>query len=281
MRRLVLAALAYLSATALPGAQAPTFRTSVSLVRVNVLATDRGRALEGLTPADFEVRDNGVLQTIDEVYGELEPIDVLFAFDRSGSVAGETLGRLGDAALGVLEQLEPEDRAGLVTFDQSFALRAPIATDRAAIKAAIADIHPGGSTSLRDTLYVAFTLARNSSRRSMILVFTDGLDNISWLSEKTVLDIARESEAVVYAVPFVRPDEKLLSEVAEATGGRVVLADSNDRLRRVFLDVLREMRSRYLLTYTPTNTDPGWHELTVRLKNRDARVSARQGYSVR
>ena len=131
------------------------------------------------------------------------------------------------------------------------------------------------------TLYAAFTLARNSSRRTMILVFTDGLDNISWLPQATVLDIARESEAVVYAVPFVRPQESLLNEVAAATGGRVVLADSNERLRRVFLDILREMRSRYLLAYTPTSAEPGWHALTVRLTSTDGRVTARQGYAVR
>lgn len=262
-------------------AQEPTFRAGVSLVRVNVLATDRGRPIAGLTDADFELRDNGVLQHIETVYGEAEPLDVLLAFDRSGSMAGETLGRLGDAALAVLQQLEPDDRAGLVTFDQTFALHAPISTDRTAIRTAIADIRPGGSTSLRDTLYAAFTLARNSSRRTMILVFTDGLDNLSWLPQSTVLEVARESEAVVYAVPLVRPQENLLDEVAAATGGRVVLADSNERLRRVFLDVLREMRSRYLLAYTPSSAESGWHAVTVRLTSTAGRVTARQGYAVR
>src|SRR5262245_9480189 len=102
------------------GAQAPTFRAGVAVVRVNVLATDRGRPVAGLKGDDFEVRDNGVLQQVEATYGESEPLDVLFAFDRSQSMAGETLGRLGDAARAVLEQLGPDDRAGLVTFNQTF-----------------------------------------------------------------------------------------------------------------------------------------------------------------
>jgi VWFA-related protein len=253
----------------------------VAVVRVNVLATDRGRPLAGLTGDDFEVRDNGVLQQVEATYGESEPLDVLFAFDRSQSMAGETLGRLGDAARAVLDQLGRDDRAGLVTFNQTFALHAPMSTDRTAIREAIAEIEPGGSTSLRDTLYAALTLLGTGERRVLLLAFTDGLDSTSWLPDRTVIETARESEAVVYAVPFAQPQERLLEDVAEATGGRVVLANSDDRLRRVFLEVLREMRSRYVLTFTPTNAEPGWHTLSVRLKKGDGRVTARQGYAVR
>ena len=265
----------------MPGAQAPTFRAGVAGVRVNVLATERGRPLAGLTGDDFEVRDNGVLQQVEATYGESEPLDVLFAFDRSQSMAGETLGRLGEAARAVLDQLGPDDRAGLVTFNQTFALQAPMSTDRTTIRTAIAEIEPGGSTSLRDTLYAALTMLTTGGRRVLLLVFTDGFDSTSWLPDRTVIETARESEAVVYAVPFVRPQERLLEEVAEATGGRMVLADSDDRLRRVFLDVLREMRSRYVLTFTPTSAERGWHTLSVRLKKGDGRVTARPGYAVR
>ena len=40
------------------------------------------------------------------------------------------------------------------------------------------------------------------------------------------------------------------------------------------------MRARYVLTYTPISTAAGWHAVTVRVKTRGARVSARDGYVV-
>jgi VWFA-related protein len=270
-----------LTAPAASSAQQALFSAGVSLVRVDVLAADRGKPIANLTARDFEVLDNGASQRIDAVFGEAEALDVLFVFDRSGSVAGETLGRLAEAARAVLDQLEPDDRAGLLVFDHTFSLGAALTTDRNAVRQAINDIGPGGATSLRDTLYVALTLAQNSSRRTMILVFTDGLDSSSWLSTDEVLNLARQSDAVVYAVPFRKPEESLLGDVAEATGGRMVLADSSDRLKRVFLDVLVEMRARYLLTFSPSGVEaPGWHTLTVRLKNRNGRITARSGYFV-
>jgi hypothetical protein len=51
----------------LPGRaqQRPQFRAGVSVVRLDVLASDRGKPIAGLTPHDFEVTDNGVRQTVE------------------------------------------------------------------------------------------------------------------------------------------------------------------------------------------------------------------------
>jgi len=59
-----------------PPLQQPTFRASVEVVRVDVLATSRGVPIEGLTAADFELLDNGVPQVIDAVFAESEALDV-------------------------------------------------------------------------------------------------------------------------------------------------------------------------------------------------------------
>ena len=67
--------------------QAPTFSTRREVVRVDVLVSAGGRPVTGLTPDDFEVRDNGVLQTIDLARLESMPLNVVLAFDLSRSVA--------------------------------------------------------------------------------------------------------------------------------------------------------------------------------------------------
>jgi Ca-activated chloride channel family protein len=268
-------------------AQAPAFRVSVNLVRVDALVIDHNKPVLNLIADDFEVLDNGQQQRIEAAFAETAPLDLYFVFDRSGSVQGETLAQLKQAAYAGLDQLSLTDRAALLTFDYAFHLRPPLTTDLASVRMAIDRMEPGGATALFDALYAALTLAESSPRRTLVLLFTDGRDNFSYLSERDVLNVARRSDAVVYAVAFkspyvAGPDEPVLHELAGASGGRVVLVDEPDRLKTEFVSVLREMRSRYLLMFSPTALNAiGWHKLTVRLKHRSGRVIARSGYFVR
>jgi VWFA-related protein len=270
-------------ASAVVAGQGPTFRSAASGVRVDVLVTDRNRPVQNLVADDFEVLDNGVRQRIESL-GQTEPLDLFFTFDRSGSIQGQTLVRLKDASRAVLDQLDPSDRAALLAFDQSFQLRAPLTADRSSLRQAIDGLAAGGGTAVLDALYASLTLAEGRTRRTLILLFSDGLDNQSWLSESEVLTVARESDAIVYAIAHkplgsAGPDEALLKELVEASGGRVVWVEAAERLKGVFLAMLQEMRSRYLLTYSPSGVETGgWHTLTVRLKNKPGRVTARRGY---
>src|SRR5262249_16230355 len=92
------------------------FSTRREVVRVDVLVIDRGQPVPGLTTADFELFDNGVAQRVDLVSHEDIPLNVVLAFDTSGSVTAERLGHLRDAGYAVLKGLTKHDQAGLVTF---------------------------------------------------------------------------------------------------------------------------------------------------------------------
>jgi len=285
----MLALLSVTLVSASSAAQQPTFRSRVSVVRVDVLATDGSKPLMNLVADDFEVRDNNVVQHVESAFGDAEPIDVLFAFDRSESTRGETLLRLRESATALLEALQPTDRAGLLTFNHTFSLSVPLgpATD---VRDALQAIEPAGSTSILDAVATTIALASGSDRRTLVLLFTDGVDTLSWLSEKTVLEAARGSEAVMYAVTVperrnsaqpLMGDEGQLKRLVEASGGRLLRADRPAQLRGRFIEVLGEMRARYVLTYTPTDPDTaGWHAVSVTLKNRKGRVAARAGYVV-
>lgn len=288
MRALALFTAA-LAASATVVAQQPTFRAGVSVVRVDVLASDGGRPISGLSATDFSVQDNGVEQVLDSVSGDIEPLDVLFAFDRSASTRGDTMIRLRESAAALLDALDPDDRAGLLTFNHLFQVPVPIGPIPV-VKAALDDIEPDGSTAILDASSVALALTATSSRRTLVLLFTDGVDTLSWLPEQTVIEAARASEAVLYAVtlPERRGFAQLLPgedaqvrRLAEATGGRMLRASDPSQLRERFTEILREMRARYVLTYTPSSPDtPGWHALTVKLKSRKGRVASRAGYVV-
>ena len=97
-----------------------------------------------------------------------------------------------------------------------------------------------------------------------------------------MLETARRSSAIVYAVRVHSPDEprpRFLDDLVRATGGRLFEAASEQHLRERFLDVLGDIRARYVLRYTPSGERrPGWHVLDVRLRRGKADVLARPGY---
>ena len=108
---------------------APVFSTKVEVVRVDVLVTDKGQPILGLTPADFEVLDNGVPQQVEFVSYDQIPLNVVLALDMSDSVAGDRLEHLRTAGAGLLAGLKRGDQAALVTFSNRIALGAALTTD--------------------------------------------------------------------------------------------------------------------------------------------------------
>src|SRR5574339_30707 len=103
MRQLVMMSVAVqLGSVVAPSAQQPTFSTRREAVRVDALVTDRGKVVTGLGASDFEVRDNGVLQTVDLVSFQQIPLNVFLALDTSASVSGERLTHLQTAGHALL-----------------------------------------------------------------------------------------------------------------------------------------------------------------------------------
>ena len=268
-------------------AQPPTFRSAVQSVRVDVLALSGNAPIAGLTAADFTLFDNGVPQQVESVLADTEPLDVLLVFDQSASTGGVLLARLKDAATAMLAQLSGRDTAALLTFNHRLTLAAPPGSTPDRVREAVRQIDAHGSTALVDAAAAALVLTGASQRRSLVLLFTDGADTLSWLTEDGVLESAKRSAAVVYAVTVTErsdiagrtlSDARFLRRLTSATGGQLLRADQPTSLRETFARVLAEMRARYLLSFSPTApAGPGWHTLTVRLR-RPGRVVARPGY---
>jgi VWFA-related protein len=260
--------------------QAPTFKTALESVRVDVLATQDGRPLRGLGPADFEVFDEGVLQRLDHVTFEQTPLKVVFAIDASSSLGGERGRRLREACQGVLTTLHREDQAALVVFSDGIFIRSALTRDLDRVRDAVEQTLPPGQTALVDAIQASLLLAESEPGRGLLLVLSDGIEVSSHLSEEVVLESAKRSEAVVYGVSL-RADRKprLLDRLADITGGDLVRIESSSDLAHAFEKVLTEFRQRYLLSFVPTGVSAsGWHQLKVRVKRDGVSVRARPGY---
>lgn len=281
MQKTSLALLCVLLLVSAVDAQLPTFSTRREVVRVDVLVSGGGRPVTGLTRDDFEVRDNGVLQAIDLARPESIPLNVVLALDLSRSVAGQRLAHLKQAGRAMLEALEPGDRVALVTFSHVPTLSQALTDDPAPIRSALERLQGRGDTALVDGLYASILVGESDGGRSLVMVFSDGMDTASWLPRSSVLDTVRRSDVVVYSVTTgASRDAAFLREVGEATGGGSLEVASTAELARTFVAIFDEFRYRYLLTYTPAGVDQdGWHELEVRVKRRGAAVTAaRPGY---
>jgi VWFA-related protein len=277
---------------AVPAAQS-RFRVGADAVRVDVLVTDGRRAVQDLTASDFELRDEGILQRVGQIQVERVPLNVIYVFDTSGSVAGSMLQNLVTAGVALLDGLQERDRVALLSFANRVHLVSSLTGDRGAIRVALASLRATGRTTLRDGLFAGLALRETDPARTLLLLFTDGRDTASWLPADRVIEAARRTDVVVYPVA-VRSEALSLPgvgrkapnldmgdfvhDVAEETGGRVVVSESNLALASTFTKILAEFRDRYVLTYAATGVPVGgWHRLEVK-QGKKGKVTARRGY---
>jgi uncharacterized protein YegL len=256
-----------------------TFRSGIELVAIDVSVTRNGQPVPNLTARDFVLTDNGAAQEVESVMLDRLPLSVTMVLDTSQSVAGDRLAHLVAAGNELMAALRPEDRAALITFSHKVDLRVPMTTDRFSIQRALTAMSGIGATALRDAVQLALEISPRDQTRPLLLLFTDGHDTASWLTEDAVLDSARRTGVVTQVVRV--ESDPFLDQLVKASGGRLWSATSDRQLRELFTHALEEMRARYLLTFTPRGVKgPGWHELKVKLKNGRADVTARPGYFV-
>ncbi len=282
-----------------------TFRSGVDAVRIDVLVTDGNRPVAGLSADDFELRDNGVVQQIDAVDLDDVPVTLMLVLDVSESVKGEPLEHLRGAIGAAGEALSPRDRLSLLTFSHQLEMAASLTDDPELVRSAAQAVEAGGATALYDATLAALVTRHRLDGRAVLLLFSDGADTSSWLDPRTVITAAQRSDVVIYGVTLRRQIEQrtpaearqnrlerdwfreapfgfgrqFLQLLAEDTGGAVLVAERSDQLRDTFLRVIREFKSRYILSYMPRGVEPGgWHAIDVRLKGRRGQITARRGY---
>jgi len=268
-------------ATAILLAQTPqtTFRTGVEVVELDVSVTRGGRPVPGLDAADFALADNGVTQDVQSVTLDRLPLSVVLALDTSSSVSGDRLIHLVQAGQALVAALRDGDGAALLTFSHAVQLRVPMTGATGSIAPALAGLRGSGGTALRDAVHLALEMRPRDHTRLLVLVFTDGEDTASWLTEDAALETARRAGVVVHAVTVGA--DAFLTRLVDASGGRTWSATSDRQLQELFTKALEEMRARYLLSYSPKGVrGTGWHQLKVRLRNGRADITARPGYYV-
>lgn len=278
-RQFALPTILFLMIAPQTSAQNARFSVAAEEVPIDVLVTENGDPVAGLQVADFKVLDNGVLQELQYVTLQRQmPINATLVFDLSMSVAGKLHDRLKEAANAFLADLGKGDHAALIMFNNVVMLGSGPTGDFDRLKLSLEQAQPAGRSALIDASYAALMLAESKSNPPLLIIFSDGRDTCSWLTAQAVLETAKGNNAVVYAVSTGRlPDKTFLKELTRISGGTEI--EMMDDLASAFLQILKEFRQSYLLTYIPRGVpEGGWHRLDVRVQNRAAKVRFRPGY---
>lgn len=271
-----------------------TFRASAEAVSVSVsVRDDRGRVVQDLTQAEFEVFDSGERRSIDDFWVGDAPTSLGIVLDISGSMAvGGNIHRARSAIEITLGNLRYGDEAALFTFDSVLEVVVPFTTQLDRLRAVNLDGTPYGMTSLYDAIAeTAGLAAERASRHRALLVITDGVDVGSILTAPEVSGIASSIDVPVYVLTVVGPGEyprqvaagagnsghASLADLARWTGGDMQVVSAPADTLEVIQDLLTELRHQYVISFEPGGR-PGWHPLEIRTSRRNLVVRARGGY---
>jgi Ca-activated chloride channel homolog len=279
--------------------QQPPSRSVLSsrtdLVVLPVSVTDRhGDFVSGLKGDNFSVLENGKPQSIEFFEQENSPLTIGLLVDHSGSMAPK-LRQVAAAVLAFAHSSNPDDEMFVVDFDDLVSVELlhgkPFTSDPEELSEAVTAVSAQGQTALYDAIAEGFLHLRLGRwNKKALLIVSDGGDNISRNTFKQVLEMARSSHAVIYAIGLLSESGQeenpgVLRRLCQDTGGVAFFPAKGASIESVISQIARDLRGEYLLGYAPpTDSEAGAFrkvEVKVSAPGRGAlRVRSRPGYSL-
>jgi VWFA-related protein len=278
---------------AVPALSAQDFHsTSAELVVLPVVVTDKnGGFVTNLVADAFSVYDNGRKVPIDLFSNEDAPVTVGLVIDASGSMRPK-IGEVIAAAMSFVRLSNPDDELFAIRFNDdvesvTHATETVRVENADQVRHALLSIRPDGRTALYDGLVEAIDRLDAASRpRKVLILISDGGDNVSRATRDQVLARARRSNAAIYTIGLfdnhdIDRNPRLLKSLAQETGGERYLPQSAGPLLAACQRIAREIRAGYTIGYAPPDRDGVFHRVHVDVKppdNRHVEVRTRPGY---
>ena len=271
-----------------------SYKTGIEVAGFNVTVVDReGEPVLGLTETDFEVREDGVLQSIQYFsHGSGEsavPLHIGLLFDISESMERD-LGFSRNAAIRFLNTFPKAADFTLVEFADDVRAGRFSQTEFPRLVERIRTSKAKGRTSLYDAITVYLGSAFDQGGRKVLVIYTDGGDTSSSRTWEETLRLLRAADVTVYTIGFLASrggsrmvQQSQLVEIARLSGGRAVFPATMKDLEPVYSKIAAEIHAQYSLGYVSTNTarDGKWRKVDIRLKRPPSerlQLRTRQGY---
>jgi Ca-activated chloride channel homolog len=287
-----------------------TVRINTQLVNLQVRVIDRNnKPIDGVQMRDFKVYEDGVLQPIESFGKEEVPISYGLAVDTSLSLRNQ-LQSVMDAAKTIINSNKKGDETFIERFISSdkINIEKEFTASKDDLIEAVDNLYlEGGQTAVVDGVYLAAEHVAeyrkgddSDRRRRALIVITDGEDRHSFYSEAQLFQRLREEDVQIYIIGFVNeldkesgfikksPREKavsLINRMATETGGRAFFPQSLAEMPEIANAIVRDLRTQYVLSYSPTNKarDGSYRAVRVTVDegpSRDKRIAlTRAGYN--
>jgi Ca-activated chloride channel homolog len=285
----------------------PAITSTTGLVHLVATVMDRHRDfVTDLDQADFKVLEDGAPQQIRYFGRETDlPLRIGVLLDTSNSIRPR-LDFEKDAALDFLQHVlrRNKDQAFVMTFDNEPEVIQDYTGDLSQLTDAIRKQRAGGGTALNDAIFLAATKminapvpkGANPEFRRILVVISDGNDNLSDHALSESVDATIRAEAVIYCIStntdwlaiegdkphkiHVEGGDKVLEQFADQSGGRVFYPYKVDDLAQSFVDIGDELRSQYFIAYSPNNPQASgqYRKIQVDIDRKGLVVRTRKGY---
>ena len=258
-------------------------------VMVPVTVTDdSGNYVRALEKDDFILMEEGVEQDIANFStgGQME-FHLILLIDISTSMQ-EKIGVVKESAKIFLDQLiTKKDRAMVVFFNHDVFADMDFTTDMSELNTSISATFPFGSTAMYDAIAHCINLVKGNPGRNIIILFSDGKDNSSFIDPFTLTKRVERSNAVIHSIGASDTSaadmtyQDLLRNISETSGGMTFFIDNVREVENVYRDLNKDIRTRYVLEFTPKNLNRlnRFRKITVKLKkHRRYKVRTIKGY---
>jgi VWFA-related protein len=296
-------------------------RVETNLVNTLFTATDRDRHfITSLRAEDVTIFENDVAQPVSLFERSTDrPLSLAILVDTSESQRGVLDDEKRAAITFVDSVIRPaKDQAAILSFTGVPKMEQPSTNDLAKLHRGIQRVRiemsaesqrrleagdaplpkaqdPSGYTGIWDAMWMTIqsVLAQSpdGTRRAIVLL-SDGDDTSSTIKRQAVIDLAVKSDVIIYAIGIRdrnfsagKLDTGALRKVCDRTGGRAFFPKEPGELPAAFAQIDEELRSQYVIAYSPTNKnhDASYRRIRIELVNPELRKNKtqlfyRQGY---
>ncbi len=227
---------------------------------------------------DIEAIEDGVPQAIDTFQEAVAPVSILLALDESGSMR-KAAEDVKAAALSFVDAVRDEDRLGVILFSDGATLATDLTLSRVVPRMTVDTYTSRGGTALYDAVRVGLDRLATVEGRRVVVVLTDGRDENgpgTAPGSRTTLDEllgrVRDVDAAIFAIGMgPNVDRDTLEQIARASGGQAYFPATVDELPAHYAQVVEDLRRRYVLSYTSTNTtrDGTWRQVDLKPRRED------------
>ncbi len=283
------------SGQAAPDENGPIIKVGVNEVNLIFTVTDRhGHYIPNLKLSDFALLDDQKApERVTSFRQQINlPLRVGIVVDTSTSIRTRFQFEQQSATEFLLSILTSRaDRAFVMGFDSVPTVYQDWTSNLDGLETGINKLRPVGGTALFDAVYSAcrdklldVSRGQEPVRKAMILI-SDGDDNQSRVHPDEAIKMCQRAETIIYAVstnwtPSRGKGDKVLTDMAEETGGEVFFPPSVEEMSTSFKSIEEELRSQYALSYVPADfkADGAFRPIYLYCNDRHYTVRARKGY---